>query len=309
MKKIIVYGGLNMDLSMECDRLPVPGESLRGSNFVATPGGKGGNEAVAAARMGAETFMVGKVGNDHYGRKLTSELVAHGVSVNNVSVTARDETGVSLVLRCGTERSVVTDPGANAKMSYEEVRAAIHGLGQHSNILLMSLGGGIDVAMQSLACAKRNDLFVILRASVVEGMKLPDEAYAGLDLLVINRTDCRILSGLAPTDDGACARALEFFAGRGVRQCVITLKGGGSVTLVDGEMVRVAGRKVEVVDPSCAGDTYAGTLATCLADDMPLKESMEFATAAAALAITKVGAQESIPSWKQAQDFLKAAQE
>ncbi|OFK24788.1 PfkB family carbohydrate kinase [Olsenella sp. HMSC062G07] len=110
MLKVIVFGSLNMDLSMECEGIPMLGDSLRGTGFLSTSGGKGGNEAVAAARMGAETYMVGKVGNDHNGRKLTSDLTIHGVSVSNVSVTARAATGVSLVLRSGKDRAVVTDP-------------------------------------------------------------------------------------------------------------------------------------------------------------------------------------------------------
>ena len=150
MKKIIVFGGLNMDMSIESSRIPNAGESVVGRGFLATPGGKGGNQAVAAARMGADTFMVGKVGNDHNGRKITSELTNHGVSVMSVSLTARAATGVALIVRSQSEYFSIVDPGANQKMSYEEVRSAIHGLGQHQNIFLMSLG--VDVEGEDPGC-------------------------------------------------------------------------------------------------------------------------------------------------------------
>lgn len=306
MLKVIVFGSLNMDLSMECEGIPMLGDSLRGTGFLSTSGGKGGNEAVAAARMGAETYMVGKVGNDHNGRKLTSDLTIHGVSVSNVSVTARAATGVSLVLRSGKDRAVVTDPGANEKISYSEVRAAIHGLGQHRNVLLMSLGPGLPVVLESLACAKRNGLYTILRASVNAGETLPDEAYKDLDLLVVNRTDCRALSGIWPVDDEAAEKALQFFYGKGVRNCIITLKDRGSVTLADGKFFKVEGYDVQIVDASCAGDSYVGEIAAHIADGGTIVSSMKLASAAAAIAITRLGAQSSIPSWYEVQDFVKA---
>lgn len=303
MKKIIVFGGLNMDMSIESSRIPNAGESVVGRGFLATPGGKGGNQAVAAARMGADTFMVGKVGNDHNGRKITSELTNHGVSVMSVSLTARAATGVALIVRSQSEYFSIVDPGANQKMSYEEVRSAIHGLGQHKNIFLMSLGVDFEVAMQALACAKRNRLFTMLNASGRH--ELPDEAYQGLDLLIINRTDCAYLSGIQPVDDEACERALRFFADKGVKDTVILLKERGSATLVDGSYLRVPGYEVNVVDASCGGDTYVGELAARLSEGGSLAESMVYASAAAALSLTKVGAQESIPSWSEVQSFVE----
>ena len=198
MKKIIVFGGLNLDVSIHSDRVPNVGDYIIGKDFVSTSGGKGGNQAVAAARMGADTFMVGKVGNDHHGRRLTAELTSHGVSVMNVSVTARAATGVAMVVRCGGGYFTITDPGANAKMSYDEVRAAIHGLGQHNNIFLETSGADFDVSMDALACAKRNKLYTILSYA---GLKdLPDEAYKDLDLLIVNRTETARLTGIRPAN-------------------------------------------------------------------------------------------------------------
>lgn len=303
MRKIIVFGALDTSLSMQCDHFPKPGEVITGSGYMSAPSGKGGNQAVCAARMGAETFMVGKVGNDHNGRKITADLTKHGVSVMNVSVTARARTGVSLVVNAGRDFAVVVDPGANDVISYEEVRAAIHGLGEHRNIFLTSLSCDFDVTMQALACAKRNSLFTILHAA--PSHELPDEAYKGLDLLVVNKDNCRLLSGIDPATDDACRQALAFFAGKGVRQTVITLDKRGSVTLVGGNLFKVPGYDVDIVDASCGGDAYVGELAAHIAFDGPIEESMQYATAAAAISIGRAGAQKSLPSWAEVEDFVK----
>jgi len=303
MKKIIVFGGLNLDVSVRSDTVPTVGDYLVGSDFVSAAGGKGGNQAVAAARMGADTFMVGKVGNDHHGRRITAELTNHGVSVMNVSVTARAATGVALVVRCGGGYFTVTDPGANAKMSYEEVRAAIHGLGQHRNIFLMTSGADFQVSMDALACAKRNGLYTILNHA--GDRQLPDEAYKDLDLLIVNRTDTARLTGIRPANDELCEMALNLFLDKGVRNVIILLKDRGSATMVDGTYVRVPGYKVDVVDASIGGDTYVGGLASQLAEGVDLVEGMRFATAAAALSLTKVGAQQSIPSWAEVNAFIQ----
>lgn len=303
MRKIIVFGALGMTESMQCGHFPKPGEVLAGSGYVTTPGGKGGNQAVCAARMGAETFMVGKVGNDHNGRKITSNLTNHGVSVMNVSVTARARTGVSMVVNAGREFCVVYDPGANGVISYEEVRAAIHGLGEHRNIFLTSLSCDFDVTMQALACAKRNRLYTILNAA--PSHELPDEAYEGLDLLVVNKDNCCLLSGVDPANDDACRKALAFFAAKGVRQTVITLDKRGSVTMEGDHLFKVPGYDVDIVDASCGGDAYVGELAAHLAFDGTVEEAMQYGTAAAAISIGRAGAQSSLPSWSEVDSFIK----
>ncbi len=303
MNKVLVFGSLNMDSSVECSHIPHLGETIIGSPILRTPGGRGANQAVAAARMGTDTFMIGKVGNDGAGRELLANLAIHGVSGMNVSVTARAETGHAVILRAEGDNCVIVAPGANAAMSYDEVRAAIHGFAGKGNVFLAQLECDFDVTMKSILCAKRNGLFTILNAS--PAACLPDDVCQSLDLLCVNESECEVLCGIAPNDDASCKAALDSFAERGIGCTVITLGEKGSVTLKDGELVRVASYEVDAVDTTSAGDAYLGELAAHLAfDPGDVIGGMKLASAAAALSCTKVGGQEAMPSWDELQEFL-----
>ncbi|MBS6417335.1 MAG: ribokinase [Olsenella uli] len=302
--KVIVFGSLNMDLSVECTEYPRRGQTVLGRGFVTTPGGKGGNQAVACARMGADTFMVGKVGADTFGQQLLVSLTNHGVSVGNVSLTNRAATGTALVVRSGDDNRIVVDPGANQRIRYEEVRSAIHGLGQDRNIFLTQLECDFDVTMDALRCANRNYLYTILNAAPAH--RLPHDVYQTLDLLCVNESECELLSGIRPVDDASCAMALGRFADLGVRHTVITLGSRGSVTTERGQLVRVSAHEIQAVDTTGAGDAYLGELAAHLAFGGSIVDGMRYATAAAALCCTKVGAQDAMPTWDQVEKFAAA---
>ena len=184
MEKVIVFGSLSMDMSVKCRAIPHRGETAVGSDFLTTPGGMGGNQAVMCSRMGADTFMVGKVGDDAYGRELMASLARHGVICSNVSLSADEHTGIGLVMRGEGDNRAVYDPGANATITYKEVRAAIHGLAGKDNVFLCQLGCDLEATMQSILCAKRNGLFTILNATPARS--IPEEVYQALDVLCIN---------------------------------------------------------------------------------------------------------------------------
>lgn len=309
IKKVIVFGSLNMDMSVECARVPRRGETVRGDSYVTTPGGKGGNQAVACARMGVDTFMVGKVGNDAFGRVLVANLTRHGVSTANVSVTAREETGAAVILRAAGDARIVFDPGANQAISYDEVRAAIHGFKQNGNIFLTQLECDPEVTMQALLCAKRNGLYTVLNAA--PAVPIPDEVASSLDLLCVNSIECEELSGISlAVEDGAfdyaaIQRALEHFASRGIGATIITLGKQGSVTLgEDGRMLSVAAYGVDAVDSTGAGDAYLGGLVASLALGKDRFQGMRVGTAAAALCVTRLGAQKAMPSWDEVTEFI-----
>ncbi|EHF01548.1 hypothetical protein HMPREF1008_01172 [Olsenella sp. oral taxon 809 str. F0356] len=303
MRKVVVFGSLNTDMSIECDRLPELGETVRGSGFVTVPGGKGGNQAVASARMGADTFMVGKVGNDPNGRELVSSLAMHGVVCMNVSATTRAATATAVVLRTKGNNHVILDVGANEKMTYEEVRAAIHGLRGLGNIFLTQLECDFDVTMKAISCAKRNGLYTVLNASPAR--ELPDEIYPQLDLLCVNRTECAAISGICPEDDESAKEALRFFAGKGARDVIVTLGSEGSVALSHGKFVRIDPFPVDAVDSTGSGDAYLGEVVAHLAFGGTLKGGMVYGSAAGALCATKVGGQDTMPSWAEVEALAK----
>jgi ribokinase len=302
MNKVIVSGSLNMDMSVQCRTVPRRGETAIGDNFLQTPGGKGGNQAVAIARMGADAFMVGKVGDDEYGRALIASLARYGVACTNVSVSETERTAVAVVIRAQGDNRVVVDPGANAAMTYQEIRAAIHGLAGKGNIFLTQLEGNFEATMDSILCAKRNGLYTVLNASPARS--IPSAVYEALDLLCVNETECELLAGIDPMDDDSRRRALEFFQAQGVKHAVITLGRRGSATLIDGEYVKVPTFKVDTVDTTGAGDAYLGELVAHLAFGGTLRESMVYASAAAALSVGKVGAQAAMPTWDEVEQFV-----
>lgn len=304
MEKVIVFGSLSMDMSVKCRAIPHRGETAVGSDFLTTPGGMGGNQAVMCSRMGADTFMVGKVGDDAYGRELMASLARHGVICSNVSLSADEHTGIGLVMRGEGDNRAVYDPGANATITYKEVRAAIHGLAGKDNVFLCQLGCDLEATMQSILCAKRNGLFTILNATPARS--IPEEVYQALDVLCINEGECEFLSGIGCMDDASREKALHFFERRGVGHTVITLGRRGSVTLVDGKMVKVPCFSVETVDTTGAGDAYVGELSAHLCFGGDIQESMVYASAAAALCVTKVGAQAAMPTFAEVEKFMKA---
>lgn len=309
MAKVIVFGSLNMDFSVQCRTIPRRGETALGDNFVRTPGGKGGNQAVACARVGADTFMVGKVGDDPEGQELVVSLARHGVSCANVSISETEKTSVAVVIRAEGDNRIVVDPSANAAITYPEVRAAIHGLAGpkqegEKNIFLTQLECDFDTTMQSLLCAKRNGLYTVLNASPARSIS--PEVYKNLDLLCINESECELLAGIDPMSDSARERALRYFAAQGVGATVITLGRRGSVTLIDDTYVKIPTYAVPTIDTTGAGDAYLGELVAHLAFGGTLKESMQYASAAAALCVGKVGAQAAMPTYDEVVAFLEA---
>ena len=303
MSKVIVFGSLNADLSIECDRIPRASETIQGRKFFITPGGKGGNQAVAAARTGAETLMLGCVGPDAFGRDLVSSLVRFGVSCENVSVSRHYPTGTAIIMRSDNDKRIIINQGANLRMNFDTVRTTLRGLASKGDVFLTQLECDFDTTIQSVIFAHNMGLVTVMNAS--PAAELPDELYASLDILCINEAECEELCGINPTEDPASMRrALDFFAERGVGHTIITLGSKGSATLVDDQVHTVPSFDVTVEDTTGAGDAYLGALVTEFAAERPLEEAMIVASAAGALATTKPGAQKAMPGYHEVIDFL-----
>lgn len=306
MHKVIVFGSLNMDISVACEHFPEHGQTVLGSGMVSTPGGKGANQAVACARMGADTFMLGTIGHDMQGRRLLVSLARHGVSTENISLSSLQSTGCALVMRSQGDSRIVVNPGANLCCSFDEVRAAIHGFGQDRNIFLTQLECDFDVTMEALRCANRNYLYTVLNASPAR--QLPLDVWQIIDLLCVNESECEALSGIVPSDDEQCLQALRYFENLGVKNTVITLGAQGSVTLYKGEFFHIFAPQLEVVDVTGAGDAYLGALCASLSMGEGLLDGMKLATAAAALCVGRIGAQDALPTWEEASQLVSTMQ-
>lgn len=305
MARVIVFGSINMDLSVESRRMPRPGETLTGWGYLTTPGGKGANQAVAAARLGADVHMVGCVGEDAFGHALVAGLSDAGVKVDGIKFSREVSTGTASIIRCEGENSIVVCPGANEAMLADEACAAIDAISEPGDVLLCQLECNLDATAGVIAHEHERGLVTMLNAAPAH--KLSPEAYRGLDLVCVNELECEALSGVIPTDRWRRRDALDVLHALGVAAPVITLGKRGAVALVNDEVVCGEPFSVDVRDTTGAGDAFLGAIARQVALGEPIEECLELACAAGALATTRVGAQKAMPTLEEVQALVSAS--
>ena len=301
MAAVVVVGSANVDLVARAPRHPLPGETLLGTDFATHAGGKGANQAVAAARAGARTALIGRIGHDGGADFLRSALTAAGVDISAVGTCRHDPTGTAVITVADSgENTIVVVPGANALLRTEHVDDAIEaGLFDDVRVAIAQLEVSLDVVRHGFAIAKRRGAITMLNAAPMT--ELSPELLAVTDVLVVNETELEQLTGSssASFDD---ARWSTLGA---VSSVVLTLGGDGAVVLRRTHAaVTTPGHRVKVVDTTAAGDTFCGFLAASLADGESLDAGVIRANAAAALACTKAGAQPSIPTADEVRGLL-----
>jgi ribokinase len=278
---IAVVGSINLDLVVTVERHPVPGETVIGGDRRELPGGKGANQAVAVARLGADVAMIGRVGGDVHGGRLRDHLAREGVGVEHVVIDEDASTGMALIAIDGTgENTIVVSPGANAHVGAGDVRAAADMLGDAAVTLLQHEvpASAVDAAIRA-AGGK-----VVLNPA-------PARALVGeVDVLVPNRGELAGITGRTNGDPAALARSLDL-----AKAVVVTL-GADGVLVVEGEREeRIEAPRVHAVDSTGAGDAFCGALAQALADGADLVEAARWAVRVAAVSVTRVGAQSGLP--------------
>jgi ribokinase len=294
--EIVVVGSANVDLVVPVDTLPEPGQTVLGDDHLRAAGGKGANQAVAAARLGRAVAMVGRVGEDDDGRRLLASLEGSGVDVTNVLVTPVVPTGLALITvdRSG-ENTIAVSPGANARLAPADIAAAADLL-RTAAVTLVQLEVPLDAVGTAVATAGGT---VILNPA--PATPLPPEVLAGVDVLVPNRSELGLLAGVAEprSIQAAVEAACELPGGAAV---VVTLGADGAL-VVDGDLVEhVPAVEVEAVDATGAGDAFCGGLADALARGLDLVEAVRWAVRVAGLATTAWGAQPSMPSQTEVED-------
>lgn len=303
MKKVIVFGSLNMDITIECDTMPKAGETLEGRNFFTNPGGKGGNQAVAAAKLGAPTYMIARVGDDLFGKQMREALAGYGVDCTYLSESDGKSTGVALITRCEGDNRIILSSGANHELTARDVDVILEQVSEPRDIFVTQYECDAAAVIGSLAAAKRRGLFTLFNPAPAKA--IPPEAYQTIDLIVVNQTECEYLTGIYPTEKESCQSALNRFFAMGVGGAIITLGSRGSVCRIGEEIVLIESYSVPNVDTTAAGDTYIGALASALVRGEALEACMRFATKAAALTITRQGAQISIPYQNEIETYFK----
>lgn len=321
MSRVVVLGSINMDVSIESARMPHEGETINGKNLLISPGGKGANQAVAAARAGAQTYMVAAVGADEFGVTLQNVLLDAGVHTQAVEKTA-GSSGVAVVLRSGGNNRIIIEHGANYELDEARALAALKELLGEGGVFLVQFECPDTLVDAAIQQAHAQGATVIVNPSPARAIHR--EVLSCIDVLCLNETECEQLFGLLPTidDNGTCppSAALQekcfelahastddadhelAYAGdadheRVVTPClVVTLGAQGSLIVTKDGCWHQVSFSVDTLDTTAAGDTFVGYVAACLAQNMAFPEACKLASQAAALACTKVGAQVSIPT-------------
>jgi ribokinase len=290
---IAVVGSLNMDLVTRTERRPQPGETLLGESFAMFVGGKGLNQAIAAARSGAHVRMIGRIGRDDFGAQLLRTLEAEQIDTSYV--THDDETGsgvATIVVDGSGDNTIIVVSGANWRLSPADVERAADAIAT-ADALVMQLESPLDAVVRAAEIAHAAGVRVLLNPAPARA--LPDELLRLVSVITPNETEARLLTGFESADDASAEQAARALLARGVGAAVLTLGGRGAL-LVDGErVVRVPGYSATVVDTTAAGDAFCGALAVQLARGRPLEQAVQFANAAGALATTIAGAEPAMP--------------
>ena len=303
--RIVVLGSLNADLMVAVPRLPRPAETVLGDRLRTFAGGKGANQAVAAARLGGSVCMVGRVGEDAFGELLLQSLAADGVDTTRVERDSEEPTGVALiVVEAGGQNLIAVAPGANARVDAREVERAADLLGSQS-VLLLELEVPLAVVESAAVAGHRRGSRVILNAAPATGA-LPDELLRHVDVLVVNEVEAESLFGnpVVSVDDAAAAGRAAL--ARGARNAVVTLGAAGAVAVTLDGHTYISAYPVVAVDTTAAGDAFVGALALSLLRGADLVEAARMAAAAGAAAATRAGAQSSLPRQADVEAVLGA---
>ena len=301
---ITVVGSFAVGLTMRAPRFPVAGETLIGSDFDMGPGGKGSNQAVGAARLGAESHLVAMIGADSFGQVALDLYLREMVDAARVQRTTERNTGVGFItLNAAGENNIVLDMGANHLLAPEHVDQA-EDLIAGSQAVLSVLEINTATAARAMALARRHHAISILTPAPAQ--PLDDEVLAAVDVLTPNESELRILAGLAPDDPTDTLELAHRLQRRGARRLVVTRGSQGALVVdADGSVHHVAGRPVAVVDTTGAGDAFSSALAVALAAQRPLLAAVRFAVCAGALACTRLGVIPALPSRAEVEAFEK----
>ena len=288
MKKILVIGSSNTDMTVKSSHLPAPGETVMGDRFVMGPGGKGANQEVAAARLGGDVTFICKVGRDVFGEKAIEGYRKDNIDTQHIMLSDLPS-GVALILvDGGGENSISVAPGANGDLTPADIESKADVI-RSADILILQLEIPVESVEKAVSIAKEAGVYVILNPAPAK--RLPVELLENVSLLTPNQSELEILTGIK----GDVRAGLDALVERGVGEVILTLGSRGSMVYSGDEPVLIPALKVDAVDTTAAGDTFCGALAVAISEGKSLTDAARFATCASALTVQKMGAQVSIP--------------
>jgi len=292
-KKIVVVGSTNMDMVVKTSHIPVPGETVLTGSFFMNPGGKGANQAVAVARLGGNVTFISKVGNDVFGKQSAQLFDEEDINTFHVLSDPDLPSGVALItVDDKGENSIVVASGANANLLPADLEDALADIAD-AGVVLMQLEIPLQTVEFVAKYAASKGISVILDPAPAK--QLSAELLTALDIITPNQTEAEILSGIKVNNIESAKKAAKIIYGHGVKQVVITMGTLGAVIYQGNKAEVIPARKVEAVDSTAAGDVFNGALAVALSEGKPLTQAVEFACMVAAISVTRLGAQSSIP--------------
>jgi ribokinase len=302
--RILVVGSSNTDMIIKMARIPRPGETIIGGDFTSAAGGKGANQAVGAARAGGAVTLIARIGQDMFGDKAVAGFIADGINVDYVVRDRTSPSGVALIfVGQNGENSIAVASGANARLTPADVRKA-KGAFRDVSVLLLQLETPLDTVQAAAELAAAAGVRVILNPAPAR--PLPDKLLRRLYLLTPNESEAELLTRVAVDNVDGAAKAADALLARGVQNVIITMGARGAWVAGAGIRQMIPAFKVKAVDTTAAGDVFNGALALALAEGKPLLEAARFASAAAAISVTRMGAQTSAPTRKEIERLLAA---
>jgi ribokinase len=293
-KKITVIGSINMDLVTSTTIIPKVGETVLGHSFHTIPGGKGANQAVAAARLGADVTMIGAVGDDSFGHTLVEHLINQGINTENIMKVKDIATGIASIIISEADNSIIVVPGANNHITPEVIDRHEDQI-KDSNIILLQLEIPLESVVRAVKLAKKHGVRTILNPAPIQ--KLPKELLEMVDYLTPNEHEQKLLFDSIDGSD----QELEMYK----EKCIVTKGSKGVMIYKNGEKIEIPSIQVEAVDTTGAGDSFNGALATALCDGRDIEEACRFANVIGAISVTKLGAQTGMPTKKEVEEFLQ----
>lgn len=302
MKKLCVLGSINVDHVIQVSYFPKAGETLLGKNYKIVFGGKGANQAVAAARAGANVQFIGAVGDDDIGKKMKLAFANDGINTQAIREIPEQSTGLAMIQVADSgENSIVISAGANGDVSKAQVDENIEAITQ-SEYLLMQLETPLPAIYYAAQVAHNQGVKVVLNPAPAQSLSV--DLLSLIDVITPNETEAEILTNVKIIDKTTACKAADILHGFGIKTVLITLGAKGVYYSENGNGEIIEGFKVKAIDTTAAGDTFNGAFVTALLENKPYEEAIRFAQAAAAISVTREGAQTAIPYRKEIEDFI-----
>jgi ribokinase len=303
--KVLVVGSANMDLVVRCERFPHPGETIFGSAFAMFPGGKGANQAVCCAKLGGVVDFLGRMGKDMFCERLSASMKRDGVCLDHLVIDSSEPTGTALITVDSTgQNEILVVSGSNMKLSPEDILAH-RTVFADAAVVLVQLEIPIETVMQAAMLARENSALVVLNPA--PACPLPENLFPMVDFITPNETEAELLTGIPVRDPDSAEQAARALLKRGVQNVIVTMGASGCLLVTPQQKRLFPAQRVQAVDTTAAGDAFNGSLAYALARQRTPEEAIPFANKVAAHSVTKLGAQSSMPTKKELEQFFPSA--